>query len=74
VLAQTYSVARREGLSFHLSYVGKDFVDNGGSGFETEAMRRLYAYGVEKARTGQFWETELPQVEVSKKKKAAAER
>lgn len=74
VLAETYSVARREGLSFHLSYVGKDYVDNGGSGFETEAMRRLYAYGVQKARSGQFWETKLPLVEVPKKKEVAAER
>lgn len=74
VLARTYSVARREGMRFRLSYVGKDFVDNGGSGFETEAMRRLYAYGVEKARSGQFWEAKLPQVEVAKKKQTAAER
>jgi hypothetical protein len=41
VLAQTYNVASREGFSFHLSYVGRDFPDNGGTGFETDAMRRL---------------------------------
>ena len=66
VLAQTYNVASREGFSFHLSYVGRDFPDSGGTGFETDAMRRLYDYGYEKARSGPFWETKLPQIEAAK--------
>jgi hypothetical protein len=66
VLAQTYSVANREGLSFHLSYVDRDHPDSGGTGFETDAMRRLYDYGYEKARSGSFWVTKLSQIEAAK--------
>ena len=66
VLAETYSVARRQGLSFHLSYVGRDHPESGGTGFETDAMRRLYDYGYEKARSGSFWITNLSQIEAAK--------
>jgi hypothetical protein len=66
VLAQTYNFASRKGLSFHLSYVGRDFPDSGGNGFETDSMRRLYDYGYNKARSGLFWETKPPQFEASK--------
>jgi predicted acylesterase/phospholipase RssA len=74
VLAQTYNVASREGFSFHLSYVGRDFLDKGGTGFETDAMRRLYDYGYEKARSGPFWETKLPQIEAAKEAAKTAVR
>ena len=74
VLAQTYDVATREGLSFHLSYIGRDHPDSGGTGFETDAMRQLYDYGYEKARSGAFWVTDLSQIEAAKDAaKAAAE-
>jgi len=72
VLAQTYNVASREGFSFHLSYIGKDLPDSGGTGFETDAMRRLYDYGYEKARSGAFWLTKLSQVEAAKEAANAA--
>jgi predicted acylesterase/phospholipase RssA len=65
VLAQTYDVASRENLSFHLSYVGNDLPDSGGTGFETDVMRRLYDYGYEKARAGSFWVTKLSQIDLS---------
>jgi len=74
VLAQTYNVASGKGFSFHLSYVGRDFPDSGGSGFETDSMRRLYNYGYEKARSGPFWETKPPQFEASKDAAKTAER
>ncbi|MFZ1962229.1 MAG: patatin-like phospholipase family protein [Roseiarcus sp.] len=66
VLAQTYNVATREGLSFHLTYVDRDHRDSGGTGFETDAMRQLYDYGYAKARSGAFWVTDLSQVEAAK--------
>ena len=72
VLAQTYAVAGREGFAFHLSYIGKDLPDSGGTGFETDAMRRLYDYGYEKARSGSFWATKLSQVETAKEAENAA--
>lgn len=74
VLSQTYNVASREGLSFHLSYVGKDVPDTGGTGFETDAMRQLYDYGYEKARSGSFWETKPPQIEAAKEAAKSAKR
>jgi predicted acylesterase/phospholipase RssA len=66
VLAETYDAAAREGLSFHLSYIDRDHPDSGGTGFETDAMRKLYDYGYEKARSGTFWVTELAQIEAAK--------
>ena len=72
VLAQTYNVATREGLSFHLSYIDRDHPDSGGTGFETDAMRKLYDYGYEKARSGAFWVTDLSQVEAAKDAAKAA--
>jgi hypothetical protein len=66
VLAQSYSVAKREGLSFHMSYIDRDHPESGGTGFESEAMRKLYAYGYEKARSGSFWVTSLSEVEAAK--------
>jgi len=66
VLAQTYDVAKREGMSFHLSYIDRDHPDSGGTGFETDAMRKLYDYGYKKARSGAFWVTNLSQVEAAK--------
>jgi predicted acylesterase/phospholipase RssA len=66
VLAETYNVAKREGLSFHLSYIDRDHPESGGTGFETDAMRRLYQYGYDKARDGSFWVTKLSQVEAAK--------
>jgi predicted acylesterase/phospholipase RssA len=65
VLAQTYNAAGREGFAFHLAYIGKDIPDSGGTGFETEAMRRLYDYGHEKAHADSFWVTQLSQVEAA---------
>lgn len=66
VLAQTYKVAARDGLGFNLSYIGRDIADSGGSGFETDTMRRLYAYGYAKATSGAFWEDKPPQVETAR--------
>jgi hypothetical protein len=37
VLAETFNVASRENFSFHLSYVGRDLPNGGGTGFETGA-------------------------------------
>jgi predicted acylesterase/phospholipase RssA len=72
VLAETYDAAAREGLSFHLSYIDRDHPDSGGTGFETDAMRKLYDYGYEKARSGAFWVTELAQIEAAKDAAKAA--
>lgn len=64
-LAETYDVAKRKSLSFHLSYVDRDYPKSGGAGFDTNAMRRLYQYGYDKARSGSFWMTQLSQFEAA---------
>ena len=45
-----------------MSYIGQDHPDSGGTGFETDAMRQLYDYGYEKARSGALWVTDLSQI------------
>jgi predicted patatin/cPLA2 family phospholipase len=74
VLAETYKVATRDGLGFNLSYIGKDISDSGGTGFETETMRRLFNDGCDKASAGSFWENKPPQVETAKAMAKTAER
>lgn len=73
-LTQVFKFASHTGLSFHLSYIGKDAPASGDTGFETQAMRQLYAYGYEKGRRGSFWETKLPQIEAAQKAAKTAER
>jgi hypothetical protein len=68
VLAQTYDAAGREGFSFHLPYVGTDLPNIKGTGFETDAMRRLYNYGYQRARSSTFWVTKLSQVEAAQQR------
>jgi predicted acylesterase/phospholipase RssA len=63
VLAETYDVAGRENFSYHLSYIDRDFPNSGGTGFETAAMRRVYDYGNQKARSGAFWVTGTSQAD-----------
>jgi predicted acylesterase/phospholipase RssA len=65
VLAETYNVARHDGFAFHLSYIGSDLPDSGGTGFETDSMRQLYDYGYQKARSGPFWVTQLSQMQAN---------
>jgi hypothetical protein len=74
VLAQNYKVATGDGLGFNLSYIGKDIPDSGGTGFETDAMRRLFDYGYAKASAGSFWENKPPQVETAKAMAKTPER
>ncbi len=66
ILAQTYRAARRDGIGFHLTYVGNDYPETTGTGFETDAMQKLYDYGFDKARYGSFWSSEPPQIVVAK--------
>jgi predicted acylesterase/phospholipase RssA len=73
-LTQTYKFARSKNMGFHMSYIGDDAPKAPGSDFETEAMRNLYGYGYEKARSGSFWETTLPQIEAAKSAAKTAEQ
>lgn len=74
VLAASYSVAKREGFSFHLSYIDRDHPESGGTGFKSQAMRQLYDYGYEKARSGSFWVTRLSDIEAAKEAATKATR
>ena len=74
VLARTYKVATGDGLGFNLSYIGKDIPDSGGTGFETDTMRRLFDYGYARASAGSFWENKPPQIETAKAVAKTSER
>jgi hypothetical protein len=63
VLEQTYNASKRNGMGFHLGYIGKDVPDNGGTGFETDRMRALFENGHAKALGGELWRNKPPQVE-----------
>jgi predicted acylesterase/phospholipase RssA len=66
-LAATYALARTNNIGFNLT-----FVDESGpkapaaQGFNTAYMRALYQDGLEKGRTGRFWDHTVPAAPVVK--------
>ena len=60
VIFRTYEFAQENGLRFNLSYIDATGLPDGGPGFDTAYMRRLYDYGYQKARSGRSWQTEPP--------------
>jgi hypothetical protein len=57
-LSYLYSKAR--GINFNLSFIDKDYPDEGHKLFDTAYMRGLYDHGIELGRTGSFWQKRPP--------------
>jgi predicted patatin/cPLA2 family phospholipase len=55
ILYETFKFARRNNFGFNLTYIDKNLLPSGRSGFETKYMRGLYQYGYDKAKSGDFW-------------------
>jgi Patatin-like phospholipase len=55
VLRTTSDFARRNGMGFHLAYIPTGVNDEASMKFDTEEMRRLFAYGYERGRSGTLW-------------------
>ena len=60
VIFRTYEFAQENGLGFNLTYLEQEAPSDGGVGFDTAHMRRIYEYGYEKARSGRCWQTSPP--------------
>lgn len=60
---RTYFTSKRDGVDYNLAYIGADFSAPKTGEFDQAYMRALYAYGVEKARTGQAWHKVPPGLE-----------
>ncbi len=56
-----YEFARRNGFKFNLTYLPKDIPDKGSTEFDTGYMQSLFAYGYELGRSGQAWQSSLPE-------------
>ena len=54
-LQSTYEFTRRNGMGFHLTSIPSDVKDGGTIAFDTDEMRRLYAYGVERGASKTVW-------------------
>ncbi|GJE59086.1 patatin-like phospholipase family protein [Methylobacterium trifolii] len=66
-LATTYAFTRANGIGFNLTYIDSDSPTTTASrGFDTGYMRALYRSGLEKARTGTFWNHSVPAAPVVK--------
>ena len=60
-LTATYALARSNGMSFNLTYIDEDGPKaSAAKGFDTAYMRALYQEGLEKGRTGTFWQHTVP--------------
>ncbi|TXN73745.1 alpha/beta hydrolase [Methylobacterium sp. WL18] len=60
-LTATYALARSNGMSFNLTYIDENGPKaSAAKGFDTAYMRALYQEGLEKGRTGTFWQHTIP--------------
>ena len=60
-LTATYALARNNNIGFNLTYIdGSGPKASAAKGFDTAYMRALYAEGMEKGRTGAFWQHTVP--------------
>lgn len=59
LVSTSYLYARGNGVDYNLSFIGNE-VPLGPRLFDTGYMRRLYAYGLERGRTGDFWRKRPP--------------
>ena len=55
-----------------MSWIGNDFEAGDAAYFDTEVMRRLYAYGRDRARADGFWRDRPPNAEEQVRSDAAA--
>jgi hypothetical protein len=55
-LTDTYKLARRNGVGFHLATIPADFQEKASAmAFDSAEMKRLYAYGHELGASGRAW-------------------
>ncbi|MDP4004968.1 patatin-like phospholipase family protein [Methylobacterium sp. NEAU K] len=60
-LTATYALAHNIGMGFNLTYIDEDGPKaSAAKGFDTAYMRALYEAGLEKGRTGTFWQHTVP--------------
>ncbi|MGX9982204.1 patatin-like phospholipase family protein [Methylobacterium fujisawaense] len=60
-LTATYALARANGIGFNLTYIDENGPKaSAAKGFDTAYMRALYDAGLEKGRTGTFWQHTVP--------------
>jgi len=62
-LSATYRFARKNGLTFHLAAIPPDVDNSGTMAFDTDELRRLYAFGLEYGRSGHAWASQPPAVQ-----------
>ena len=55
-----YANTQRDGIGFHLAFIGSDFDRELPSPFDQPYMRALFEYGLDKARRGYPWATQPP--------------
>jgi hypothetical protein len=66
-LTATYALARSNGIGFNLTYIDENGPKaSAAKGFDTAYMRALYEEGLEKGRSGTFWQHTVPAAPVVK--------
>ncbi|MCJ2122338.1 patatin-like phospholipase family protein [Methylobacterium sp. J-077] len=71
-LTATYALARGNGMGFNLTYIDENGPKaSAAKGFDTGYMRALYQEGLEKGRTGTFWQHTVPAAPTLKQTAAA---
>lgn len=56
----SYLYAKARGIDFNMSFIDKDYPDEGHKLFETAYMRGLYDFGFKLGQTGDFWKKRPP--------------
>lgn len=60
-IIRIYFTSRRDGIDYHLTYIGPDFTVEHTTEFDTAYMQALFAYGHAKALAGTGW-TQVPPI------------
>jgi hypothetical protein len=56
----SYLYAKAHGIDFNMSFIDKDYPDEGHKLFDNAYMRGLYAYGLRLGQGGNFWQKHPP--------------
>ncbi len=59
-VVRIYNLTQRDGIPFHLAYIGSDFTQKLPEPFDQAYMRALFDYGYQRARRGYAWSNTPP--------------
>ena len=70
-VVRAYFLTKRDGLDYHLAYIGTDFKVPRAALFDQAYMRALFDYGYDQAMTGRAWHKSPPGLHTTRREREA---